>query len=339
MDVLIAGFGVIGQGITEVIRDKQELFRKRFGEEVRIVGALDSRSYSVDPKGLDPSALLTRKLATGRVGAKDLDLDIRQLTDELDYDVMVEVSPTNIVDGEPGSTHIRTALQAGRHVVTANKGPLALNFHELSSLAKKNHVQLRYEASVGGAMPVINLSRELLMGEKIYSIRGILNGTCNFILNRMREEGLPFASALREAQELGYAERDPTYDIDGVDSACKLTILANAIFGMDVTYADVLRTGIRGVTEEAIALAAEQRKVVRLIGEIADGKLEVSPRLVPVGHPLSIGGTLNVAQIITDLAGEITVAGRGAGRKETASALLSDLLAILKDEETRRGTK
>lgn len=339
MDVLIAGFGVVGQGITEVIRDKQELFRRRFGQEVRIVGALDTRSYAADPAGLDPNALLTRKLATGRVGDRELDRDIRQLTDELHYDAMIEASPTNIVDGEPGTTHIRTALQAGRHVVTANKGPLALRFRELSALAEKNHVQLRYEASVGGAMPVINLSRELLMGEHIYSIRGILNGTCNFILNRMKDEGLPFASALREAQELGYAERDPTYDIDGVDSACKLTILANAIFGMNVTYADVLRTGIRGVTDEAIALAAEQRKVVRLIGEIAEGKLEVSPRLVPMGHPLSIGGTLNIVQLITDLAGEITVAGRGAGRRETASALLSDILAILKDEEARNCTK
>jgi homoserine dehydrogenase len=223
------------------------------------------------------------------------------------------------------------ALNSGKNVVTSNKGPLALKFHELSEAATRNKVQLRYEASVGGAMPVINLSRELLRGERIFSLRGILNGTCNFILNRMKDEGLPFDQALREAQELGIAERDPSYDIDGVDTACKLAILANAIFGMEVTYHDVLRTGIRNITEDAISLAGERKKVIRLIGEISDRKLEVAPRMVPAGHPLAIGGTLNIVQLITDLAGEITVVGRGAGRKETASALLSDLLAILSD--------
>lgn len=339
MDILIAGFGVVGQGVAEAIRDKRELFTTRFGEEVRIVGALDSSSYEIDPTGLDPSRLINQKLSTGKVGRKELDTDLREITQRLDYDTLIDVTPTNILNAEPGYTNIRSALEAGRNVITSNKGPLALKFRDISRLAAKNGVHLRYEGSVGGAMPVINLSRELLMGEKIYSLRGILNGTCNFILHRMKEEGLPFDSALREAQELGYAERDPTYDIDGIDSACKLAILANAIFDMDVTYSDVLRTGIRGVTEEAIALATEQKKVIRLIGEISENKLEVSPRLVPRGHPLSIGGTLNMVQLITDLAGDITVAGRGAGKKETASAILSDMLAVLKDRQARQAAK
>lgn len=339
MDVVIAGFGVVGQGIAEVIRDKQELFVKRFGERVRIVGAFDARSLALDPEGLDPSALLERKHATGRVGREPAASDVEKLLQDTDYDVLLEVTPTNIIDGGTGYTHIRTALSAGHHVATSNKGPLALRFRELTELAARNRVQLRYEASVGGAMPVINLSRELLMGEEIYSLRGILNGTCNFILHRMKEERLSFDFALREAQELGYAEADPTYDIDGVDSACKLAILANAIFDRDVTYSDVVRSGIRGINEEAIALAAEQKKVIRLIGEVSKDKLEVSPRLVPIGHPLAIGGTFNIAQMLTDLAGDVTVVGRGAGKKETASALLSDLLAILKDEETRRLAK
>ena len=182
-------------------------------------------------------------------------------------------------------------------------------------------------------MPIINLSKQLLAGEDIISLRGILNGTCNFILNRMKEEGLPFYQALREAQDLGYAETDPTYDIDGVDSAAKVAILANAIFGMDVNYYDVVRSGIRNITEDAIALAAEENSVIRLIGEIGGGKLEVAPRLVPVAHPLSIGGTQNMASLITDLAGEITISGRGAGKKETASAMLSDLISIIRDKE------
>jgi homoserine dehydrogenase len=273
-------------------------------------------------------------MSTGKVGTRQ-DKAPEELLLSLDYDTLIETTPTNIVDAEPGLSNILTALNAGKNVITSNKGPLALKYREVSSAAARNGVQLRFEGSVGGAMPVINLSRELLMGEHIYSLRGILNGTCNFILNRMKDEGLSFNAALKEAQEMGIAERDPTYDIEGIDSACKLAILANAIFDMDVTYADVMRTGISKITEEAIILASEQKKVIRLIGEISDDKLEVSPRLIPVGHPLAIGGTLNIVQLITDLAGDVTIAGRGAGRKETASAILSDILAILKDEKTR----
>jgi homoserine dehydrogenase len=335
MKVVIAGFGTVGQGIAEVIGDRQELFSRTFGQKVTIVGVFDSNSFIKDAKGLDPVELVARKAATGMVGTRAPDAPINEFIEEYDFDTLIETTPTNILDAEPGYSHIMAALNSGKNVVTSNKGPLALRFRDLSKAAAKNKVQLRYEASVGGAMPVINLSRELLRGEQIYSLRGILNGTCNFILNRMKDEGLPFEQALREAQEMGIAERDPSYDIDGVDSACKLAILANAIFNMDVTYQDVMRTGIRNITEDAIALAGEQKKVIRLIGEINNNRLEVSPRMVPAGHPLSIGGTLNIIQLITDLAGEITVVGRGAGRKETASALLSDLLAIMSENQAK----
>ena len=199
---------------------------------------------------------------------------------------------------------------------------------EFSEIAKKNKCKFRFEGSVGGAMPIINLCRENLRGEKIESIRGIFNGTCNFILSKM-DKGQPFDQALKEAQQMGYAETDPTNDIEGYDSACKVVILANSVFGRNVTFDDVRITGITGITDEAIALAASRNMVIRLIGEVSENKLEVGPRLVPKGHPLSISGTLNTAQIISDLAGPITVSGRGAGRIETASAILSDLISIM----------
>jgi len=333
MDLLIAGFGIVGQGVAEVVQQKGEMLSQAFGQRLRIVGVFDSSSSETSRKGLDPSTLIKHKLSEGKVGKKRFDGDARRILESIDYDTLIEVTPTNIRSGEPGVTNILTALKAGKNVITSNKGPLALKFKELSKAAKRNGVQLRFEGTVGGATPIINLSRELLRGEKILSIRGILNGTCNFILNRMKEEGLPFAQALREAQDMGIAERDPSYDIDGVDSACKAAILANAIFDLDRTYSDVKRTGIRGVTEEAVSLAAEEKKVIRLIGEISGKRLEVTPRLVPIGHPLSIGGTRNIVQIHTDLAGEITVAGRGAGKFETASAILSDLVALLKENQ------
>jgi homoserine dehydrogenase len=333
MDIVIVGFGTVGQGVAEVLARKAPVLYSAFNERIRVVGVFDSSSYELSKKGLDPRVILARKEKLGKVGGKIDGHSAPELLREIEYDTMVEVTPTNIQTGEPGVSHIVAALSSGKDVVTSNKGPLALRFHELASMAEKNNARLRFEASVGGATPVINLSRELLMGERIHSIRGILNGTCNFILNRMSEEGLPFDQALREAQEMGIAECDPSYDIDGVDSAAKIAILANAIFGRDCTYHDVRRVGIRGVSSEAVALAGEERKVIRLIGEVSATRLEVSPRLVPIGHPLAIGGTLNIFQLMTDLAGEVTVAGHGAGRLETASAILSDLVALLKENK------
>lgn len=332
MKVAIAGFGTVGQGTAEVIAMRGDMFSRNYGEDVRIVLAMDSRSYAADPEGLDPLKLVETKKVTGRVGESTY-ASSRRLLSETDYDVLIEVSPTDIVTGGGGLDNIICALERGKDVVTVNKGPLALRFHELSELAEDNGCVLRFEGSVGGAMPIINLCTENLMGERIRSIRGIFNGTCNFILSRM-DTGLPFEQALKEAQQLGYAETDPRNDIEGFDTACKVVILANSVFGRDVKFSDVSVTGITSVTDEAIALAADHNMVVRLIGEVSDTKLEVAPRLIPRGHALAISGTLNTAQILSDLAGPITVSGRGAGRIETASAILSDLLAIM---DRRRG--
>ncbi|MCE5295531.1 MAG: homoserine dehydrogenase [Euryarchaeota archaeon] len=332
MDAVLVGFGTVGQGVAEAIQMKDQLFVDRFGEGIRIVAAFDSNTYAASKKGLNPTELVRTKVGKGNIGKKRPET-IPEMLSRLDYDVLVEMTPTNIVDAKPGIDHIKAALNAGRDVVTSNKGPLALKFREISKLAAKNKCNLRFEASVGGATPVINLASELLRCERISSIRGIMNGTCNYILSRMESEGLPWEPALREAQQLGYAETDPSYDIDGIDTACKVAILANAIMGNDVTVHDVERTGIRGVNLEAVTLAAQDKKVIRLIGEITEKGVEVAPRLIPRGHPLSISGTLNTFHIQTDLAGEIIVAGRGAGRHETASAVMSDLWVIMRTKE------
>lgn len=337
MDVALVGFGTVGQGVAESIFRKNDMFRTSFGEDLRIVAAFDSSSYALAAKGLDPMQLVKNKVGKGSLGKKRVK-SVQEMLPDIDFDVLIEMTPTNIKDGQPGVGHIKTALSHGRDVVTSNKGPLALKFREISRLAEKNDRILRFEASVGGATPVINLASELLKCEKISSIRGILNGTCNFILSRMESEGLPYEPALREAQQMGIAEADPSYDIDGIDSACKVAILANAIMNQNVTVHDVDRTGIRGINLDAVNLAAQEKKVIRLIGEVTEKGVEVAPRLIPRGHPLSISGTLNTFHIQTDLAGEITVAGRGAGRYETASAVMSDLWAVMKARSnSRRG--
>ncbi|MCQ2070149.1 MAG: homoserine dehydrogenase [archaeon] len=325
--ILISGFGTVGQGFCEVLSLRKDWLMERYGEVPVVVAAMDSKTVAKCPEGLDPLALVERKQTSRKVGEETYS-DSLEVLGSVDFDILVEVSPTDIKTGGVGLKNIEYALSHGKDVITVNKGPLALEFNKLMTLAKDNGCRIRFEGSVGGAMPIINLCHENLAAEKIRSVRGIFNGTCNFILSKM-DNGQPFEQALKEAQQLGYAETDPTNDVEGYDTAAKVAILANAVFHRDVKFSDVKITGITGITPEAIAQAASRNMVIRLIGEISETKLEVSPRLIPRDHPLGISGTLNIALIEADLAGPITIKGRGAGRIETASAIFSDLVAIL----------
>jgi len=327
MRVFLSGFGTVGQGFAEVIKRRRDFFEDKYGEQPVVVGVIDSKTFAVDQKGLDLDRLVARKQEKKGVGDETY-TDALAVMDSVKYDLLIEVSPTDVETGGTGLKTIRHALECGKDVITVNKGPLALHFHDLIALAKKNGCKFRFEGSVGGAMPIINLCHENLKGEKISSIRGIFNGTCNYILSKM-DNGQPFEQALKEAQQLGYAETDPTNDVEGYDAATKVVILANSVFHRDVSFKDVKITGITGITPDAIAQAKSHNMVIRLVGEITETRLEVAPRLIPIGHPLSISGTLNIAQIDADLAGPITITGRGAGKIETASAILSDLIAIM----------
>jgi len=327
MRAFICGFGTIGQSVARVIKEKQDFFSKRYGETLTLVGALDSKTYISDPNGLDADAIIKAKKETGKVGNKDYK-DIKDALESVDFEILIEVTSTDIETGGAGLENIRYALKNGKDVVTANKGPLALKFKELTDLADKHDRYLLFEGTVGGAMPIINLNKYDLAGQKIKSIRGIFNGTCNYILTKM-DDGQPFEQALKEAQQQGYAETDPTNDVEGYDSACKVVILANSIFGRNATLDDVEITGITSINSDAVALAQNNGMVIRLIGEVSPTKLEVAPRLIPRGHPLSLPGTLNTAEIITEYAGPITVSGVGAGGLETASAILSDIIDIM----------
>ena len=327
MRIFLSGFGTVGQGFAEVIKRRRDFFEDKYGEQPVVVGVIDSKTFAVDQKGLDLDRLVARKHDKKGVSDETYS-DALAVMDSVKYDLLIEVSPTDVETGGTGLKTIRHALECGKDVITVNKGPLALHFHDLIALAKKNGCKFRFEGSVGGAMPIINLCHENLKGEKISSIRGIFNGTCNYILSKM-DNGQPFEQALKEAQQLGYAETDPTNDVEGYGAATKVVILANSVFHRDVSFKDVKITGITGITPDAIAQAKSHNMVIRLVGEITETRLEVAPRLIPIGHPLSISGTLNIAQIDADLAGPITITGRGAGKIETASAILSDLIAIM----------
>ncbi|MEM1566106.1 MAG: homoserine dehydrogenase [Candidatus Bathyarchaeia archaeon] len=326
MRLLIVGFGFLGKSLVKAIRNKIDLL-KSVDHNFKIIGVADSKGYLYSSKGLIIEELSALNRLSEHKEYKTSETAAELISKDL-CDIIVEVTPTNIINGEPGLTHITQALKNGIHVVTANKGPLVLAFKQLTSLAEKNGCDLLYEGTVAGAIPVFSLVRECLQGDKIVKLSGILNGTVNYILSRMHFEEISFEIALKEAQERGIAEKDPSYDIDGIDAACKVVILANAIMGRNAKLQDVERIGIRGITQEAISLAKKANYAIKLIGTV-DKKLEVSPKLVPINHPLCVHGTLNAIHIQTDLAKEITLVGHGAG-KETVSAILNDLITILK---------
>ncbi len=321
----IIGFGAVGQGVAEVLLQKDE-YLKNNGLDIKVVAVADSRGAAIDPDGVDLSKVLSHKRTEGTVGSEKL-TGLEVITN-IDHELVIETTPTDIDTGGVGLPNMLAAFEHGRDVVTSNKGPLALKYRELAEIASENNSNFKFEATVGGAMPIINLVRDVLAGNDIISIEGILNGTCNYILTRMMEEQASYEQMLAESQELGIAETDPTYDVEGIDAACKLVILANSIFGMNATYKDIDVTGITKITPESLMLAQDDGYVVKLIGEVKKDLIRVGPRLVPVGHPLAVGGTLNVASVQTDLAGTVTITGRGAGSIETASAIISDIIAI-----------
>jgi len=329
LNVIIVGFGFIGKELVRILSEKLNRI-KQLDSDFRVVGASDSRGYLYDDEGLNLEKLrdverLSDYSAEYREGGST-----EELIEKDDVDLMVEATPTNIKNGEPGLTFIRRALSKGIHVVTSNKGPLVVAFRELTNLAEKMNCHLLYEGTVAGAVPIFSLVRECLRGDKIRRISGILNGTTNYILSRMYFEGTSFELALKEAQERGITERDPSYDVDGIDAACKVVILANALMNRDVKFGDVERTGIRRITQEAVSLAKRSNFAIKLIGAI-DNRIEVAPKLVPINHPLCVHGTLNAVHIETDLAREITLVGYGAG-KETVSAVLNDVLTVLREK-------
>ena len=331
--ICLMGFGSVGQGIANVLSLKKDMIKEEYGADVKLVAVADSSSSAICQEGLDEKLLLETKKNEGKVGAYPeygSSISGIEVLDSVDYDCLIECTPTNIKDGEPAFSLTMKAFEEGKDVITSNKGHLALRFKDIIDAASKNNVQFRYEATVGGAMPIINCAKDTLSSCKIESIKGILNGTTNYILSRMTAEGSSYEDILQESQELGIAETDPTQDVEGIDAACKTVILANSILGIDATYDDVEVMGISSINSEAIDLASNDGYLIKLIGEVSPTALKVSPRLVKKGSVYDIGGTLNMATLKTDLAGEITVVGKGAGSVETASAMITDLISILK---------
>ncbi|TCK04556.1 homoserine dehydrogenase [Phorcysia thermohydrogeniphila] len=309
----IVGCGTVGGGVVKLLLENAKVIERRIGKKVEIAFVADKEIEKVKRLGIPEE--------------KIFDDGFKALSKECD--VVVELIGGTTIAKEI----ILKAIEKGRHVVTANKALLAESGEELFKKARERGVSLKFEASVGGGIPVIKALREGLSGNRIKRIYGIINGTANYILTEMTEKGVDFETALKKAQELGYAEADPTLDVEGFDAAHKIAILSTLSFGRWVRTENVFVRGIREITPLDIELAAEFGYRVKLlaISKVVDGKLEVRvhPTMIPEEHILSsVNGVFNACLIEGDFVGETLYYGMGAGERPTASAVVADIVDI-----------
>lgn len=321
MNIGLLGCGTVGAAVVRLLSRNREWIRHRTGARMEVVKVAVAHPEKARDVPLDPAVF------TG---------DPAEVVTDSTIDTVVEV----MGGVEPARTLLLEAMERGKNVVTANKQLIARHGPELFSAAARSGVDLRLEASVGGGLPVIQLLKESLAGNRIREVTGILNGTTNYVLTRMAEQRWEFERALEEAQRRGFAEADPTEDIDGHDAAAKLAILSTIAFGTPIHVDEVYREGIRRVSPQDMQFAAELGFVVKLlaIGRERDGRIEarVHPAFLPLTHPLAaIRDEFNAVFVRGDPVGEVMVVGRGAGGDPTASAITADLIDIARNRRTR----
>jgi homoserine dehydrogenase len=334
LKLALIGFGSVGQGLVRLLIEKQAALAQQYGFAAQVTAVITrSRGNLYHPEGLDLSALLTaaeKGSFAGYPDSPDLrrDISAEGVAAAPYVDVVVEASPTDLRTGQPALDLCYTALEHGKHVVLANKGPVALDFVNLMERAKQCGRQVLFEGTVMSGTPALRLAREALAGAVVSQVRGILNGTTNYMLSLM-EQGRAYDDVLAEAQRLGYAEADPTADVDGWDAAGKLLILASALFGRTFKLADLDVRGIRDLTPEDLRAAAADGMRYKLIAEASQAGGSVQPVKLPVSHPLAgVSGANNAVTFTTDVLGDVTLVGVGAGGLQTGFAVLSDLLAL-----------
>ena len=320
MRLAVLGAGAVGGAVAELADE--------YGHEV--VALADSSTAAVDDDGVDAAAAMEAKAAGAGLGAAAPEDALAA-----DYDVLVEATPTTLGDAQPGFSHVAAALERDRDVVLANKGPVAERYADVHALAADSAGRVRFEATVAGAIPVLSTLSDLGPA-RVDAVRGVLNGTANFVLSRMAAEGLGYEHVLAEAQDLGVAEADPAFDVEGTDAALKCVILANRLAEAETDGIAALRAAttslaeadVQGITDlppNALELAADDGQTVRLIGEATRESVRVGPRLVPENGTLSVSGTRNIVELETTHAGRLAISGRGAGGDPTATAVLSDV--------------
>jgi len=310
----LIGFGTIGTGVVKVMQESIELIQKRLGANIRL------------KKIADLDVTTPRQIT---VDATILTTDAKDILDDPEISIVIEL----IGGYEPARTFILDAIRKKKHVVTANKALLATFGNEIFQAAEENGIDIGFEASVGGTIPIIKTLKESLVANRIKSIFGIINGTSNYILSKMTDEGKSFESVLKEAQKLGFAEADPTFDIEGIDTAHKLAIILSLAYGRRVILEDIHREGITGISQRDIEFARELGYRIKLLAIAAqrEGYIEarIHPTMIPLHHLLAnVNGNFNAFHIVGDSAGSVFLYGQGAGMMPTASAVLGDIVDI-----------
>lgn len=314
VNIGLLGCGTVGSGVVKLLSSNRDVISLRTGREVSVKRILEKDPGKVLGLGLSKDILCS---------------DIREILDDDDIKIVVE-----LIGGiEPARTYILEALSRGKNVVTANKDLIAVYGQELLATAQENGVDFFFEASVGGGIPLIYPLKHSLGANRIKEVMGIVNGTTNYILTKMCEEGLEFSRALKEAQELGYAEADPTSDVEGYDAARKIAILASIAFNSRVTFEDVYVEGITRLSPLDIKYGHELGYAVKLlaIAKEIEGRIQarVHPAFIPLHHPLAaVKGVYNAVFVNGDAVGEVMFFGRGAGQMPTASAVVGDIMEI-----------
>jgi len=316
--IALLGFGTVASGVPFLLKENGEKINQSAHSEIEVAKVLVKDE---DEKN--------RLLAAGN------DFNFVTNVDDIlsDQDITIVVELMGRI--EPAKTFITRALEAGKHVVTANKDLLAVHGAELLEIAKANKVALYYEAAVAGGIPILRTLANSLASDKITRVLGVVNGTSNFMMTKMVEEGWSYDDALAEAQRLGFAESDPTNDVDGIDAAYKMVILSQFAFGMKVAFDDVAHKGIRNITPEDVAVAQELGYVVKLVGSIEETPsgiaAEVTPTFLPKSHPLaSVNGVMNAVFVESIGIGESMYYGPGAGQKPTATSVVADIVRIVR---------
>ncbi|MDE0785956.1 MAG: homoserine dehydrogenase [Porticoccaceae bacterium] len=341
-NIALIGFGGVNRALADIIATDEEKFYREMGFNLRIVAVSDMFLGSVyTPEGIDLTLLAALPVAQGACATLPngkATAENEDIIKNSNADIVVEATVTDSVTGQPATSHCRWALSTGKHVSTTNKGPLAFAEKELMDLALKNNVGFEYEGVVMSGTPVLRFADKLLKGSEIHQFSGILNGTANYVLGLV-EQGHTFADAITSAQKQGYAEADPSADVEGKDVMLKVIVLANRLWGANLTRDNVQCQGITGLTETMVKEAVAEGCHWKLVGKASkqeDGSVvaSVSPEKLSLEHPLAgISGAVNAITFTSGMLGDVTVSGPGAGRIETAYAILSDIIAIHQRKE------
>ncbi len=321
----LIGFGTIGAGVVKILADNAEVIRQRLGVTLEI-GKIADLDITTD-RGVE-------------VAKGVLTTDVDAVLSDPEIEIVIEL----IGGYEPAKSFVLKAIQNGKHVVTANKALLAKHGEEIFSAADEKGLGIGFEAAVGGAIPIIRSIREAFSANRFRSIEGIVNGTANYILSKMSDENCDFQTALQEAQEKGYAEADPTFDIEGVDSAHKIALLTRLAYGTPISVEEITVQGITSITPEDIDCAREFGYRIKLLAiSKFDGKsidVRVHPAMIPVGHPMAnVNGVLNAIRVCDDLMEENILVGHGAGALPTGAAIVGDVMEIVRNSLVGTGTR